>query len=293
MYDVYLTPGVYRFDLDLASGSGDLDFGLFGSTDGVYYKNRESFLARSTNYGVAVDEYFTIAITTSDYYGLCVWANDGNSSSYTIDIHDPDPGTWEGDNSQYWADANNWSFGIYPDASTDVTIPAGTPFNCMLSYGSATCNSLTVNSGAVLNINGQSLTLMDMSIDGSFGMLQGNSTINIYGDVEWNAGSTLNTSSNNTFINVYGNWNFNAGANVNPGLGFVDFRGTSTKYIRCYSNSCSFYNLRNYKSGGASLGLSGMSTEQLVVNMTTYLNTGTIFNSFSTHGMLMKGSFNY
>ena len=64
---------------------------------------------------------------------------------------------------------------------------------------------------------------MDMSIDGSIGMLQDNSYINIYGDVEWNSGSTLNTSSNNTYINVYGNWNFNAGANVNPGLGNVDF----------------------------------------------------------------------
>ncbi len=293
MYDVYLTPGVYTFDLDITSGSADLDFGLFGSTDGTYYKNKEAFLARSANIGYTIPESFSIAVTTADYYGLCVWANDGNSSTYTIDIHDPDPGTWEGDNSSYWGDANNWSFGTLPDAATDVTIPDGTLFDCMLYYGSASCNSLTVNSGAVLNINGHALSLMDMSIDGSIGMLHDNSIINIYGNVEWNAGSTLNFSSNNASINVYGDWNFNEGANVNPGLGNVDFRGTSTKYIRCFSDNCSFYKLRNYKTGGAALGLSATSTEQLEVFMLTYLNAGTTFISYSSHGMLMKGSFNY
>ena len=43
-----------------------------------------AYLANSINTGGGVDEQFSYTITTADYYGVCVWANDANSANYNI-----------------------------------------------------------------------------------------------------------------------------------------------------------------------------------------------------------------
>ena len=292
MFDVYLTPGIYSFDLNIISGSADLDFGLFGSTDAIYYKNRGAYLAQSINTGGAVDEFFTFNVTTADYYGLCLWGNDANTSNYYVTIERA--GTWKGITSTDWNNANNWSAETIPDATVDVTIPAGTPYSPVISTGSADCDNLVLDSGATLSIYDMTLVVNgDMNISGEIGMLQDNATMTVMGNVAWNSGSSLNTAVNGSYINVYRDWNFNSGANVNPTQGYIDFRGTTDSWIRCYSDNSSFYRLRNYKSGGASTKVSNLCTEDLVINGLIYTTSTSIFESLSNFDIIMRGNFNY
>ncbi|MBN2175195.1 MAG: C39 family peptidase, partial [Bacteroidales bacterium] len=153
MFDVYLTPGIYNFNLDITSGTADLDFALFGSTDAVYYKNRNSYFALSNSGAGGVDESFTIGVTTADYYGLCIWANDANTASYVVSIEVGTDEIWEGTVSTDWNNSANWSAGYIPDETIDVTIPSGCPNypvlsgNLGINTASYTydCKSLTVN----------------------------------------------------------------------------------------------------------------------------------------------------
>ncbi|MBS3768254.1 MAG: C39 family peptidase, partial [Candidatus Cloacimonetes bacterium] len=150
MYDVYLTPGEYGFQLKFNSGTADLDIALFGSSGSAYYANRNAFLGRSINTGGGTDESFTYTVTSSDYYGFCVWANDANSANYDIIIDNP--GYWQGDVSSNWADAANWSCDMVPTYSMDVTIPAGTPNSPTISTSThAYCRDLIIESGATLS----------------------------------------------------------------------------------------------------------------------------------------------
>jgi len=292
MFDVYLTPGIYSFDLNIISGSADLDFGLFGSTDAIYYKNRAAYLAQSINAGGAVDEFFTFNVTTTDYYGLCLWGNDANTSNYYVTIEKA--GTWKGIVSTDWHNANNWSASTIPDATVDVTIPAGTPYSPRILNADASCNNISIAAGATLSIYNRTLDISaDLIADGQISMLQDNATINVMDDVVWNSGSSLNTAVNSSYINVYGDWNFENGATVNPTQGYIDFRGTTDSWIRCYSDNSSFYRLRVYKSGGAAAKASNLCTEDLVINGLTFITTGAIFNSSSSHDIIMRGNFNY
>ncbi|MBK8522075.1 MAG: hypothetical protein IPL54_14810 [Chitinophagaceae bacterium] len=76
----------------------------------------------------------------------------------------PDPctaGTWIGTANTDWFNAANWSCNTLPTATTDVTIPAGTPFQPVIgSPGTAQVRNLSILTGATLtnnstlNING-------------------------------------------------------------------------------------------------------------------------------------------
>ncbi len=239
-----------------------------------------------------------IRITYTGAVEPCGRTNYGEVEDYTINVTAHSPNEWIGVFNNYWHNSKNWSLGHIPLPDEDVVIQnAGDQPVYVDDYPlvpNEECQDLTVETGATLEFYDMKLIVNgDASINGEVIMSQNNSYFDILGNILWNANSSLNVTASLSYINVYGDWNFNAGANVNPTLGFVDFRGTSTKYIRCYSSNSSFYNLRVYKSGGAALGLSALSSQDLVVNNLTYLSTSSLFNGFSNQGMLMKGSFNY
>jgi len=293
IYDVYLSPGKYGFILDVTSGTANLDFALYGSDGAAYYAPRSAYKAISNSAGAGGDEYFSYTITTADWYGLCIWANDANSANYTIRVEEA--GTWTGLVNNNWHEPGNWSGNIVPDNTINVTIPSGTPYECWLYAANAQCNSMTIATGTyfrnynktitingTLTINGQ--LMMDYSTPDAITLVMGN--------VIWNSGSTAWIASQ-TYIKVYGNWNFNDGATANIANGFVDFLGNTNSFIRCYSSNSSFYNLRIYKTDGASAIFSELSTNDLVINGLTFINSGASFRSNSNYNIVMRGHFNY
>jgi hypothetical protein len=74
------------------------------------------------------------------------------SNSATLTVNSTN--TWVGGTSSSWNTTANWSCGILPTASTNVTIPSGTTYSPQVNITTATCNNLTINSGATLSFSG-------------------------------------------------------------------------------------------------------------------------------------------
>lgn len=103
-----------------------------------------------------------IRITFTGIVSPCGIMTYGEVEDYHIYVGTP--GLWVGGTSGWetsWNVAGNWDDGKVPSSSTDVIIPAGSAFYPVLS-GIYTCNditvkdggSMTIQSGAVLNVNG-------------------------------------------------------------------------------------------------------------------------------------------
>jgi hypothetical protein len=218
----------------------------------------------------------------------------GEVEDYSINVTAPLTNVWDGSFNYYWHNADNWSLNHIPTADEPVEIPNVGYQPVAVDFNDEACNNLTIGTGATLNFYNQTLTVNgNLTVNGQIGMLEDNGYLNIMGNTVWNSGSTCNITAYNTFINAYGDWNFNTGANFAPTTGFVDFRGTTSNWIRCYSSTCNFYNLRFYKSGGAISRLSSVCTQDLVVNSLIYISPGAIFNSQSNHNIIANGNYNY
>jgi len=182
MYDIYLTPGTYSVGVDITSGAVDLDIALFGSSGVAYSGNRTERWAESINSGNGVDEQFTYTITTADYYGICVWANNETTDLTHYDLFVVTPGTWTGNVSTSWTNAANWSGFAIPDATISVTIPSGTPYqptiSSGISIGLAYCYDITIQAGAVLTQTGTASYGSYFYVNGSFNSNDGTFTQN-------------------------------------------------------------------------------------------------------------------
>jgi hypothetical protein len=201
---------------------------------------------------------------------------------------------WTGAYNNYWHNANNWSLGHIPTADEDVEIPNVGYQPVIIDFHDEACNSLTISTGATLNIKDQTLTVYsNLTVYGTIGMLEQDATLRIFGNTIWHSGSALNVTEYYTYINAFGNWDFRSGAYVNPATGFINFFGDSDSWIRCYSNNSSFYVLRIFKTAGAVAKYSWLSTQDMVVNNLTVVGSGTALESHSNYNVVMKGNFNY
>jgi hypothetical protein len=218
----------------------------------------------------------------------------GEVEDYSINVTAPLINVWNGSYNYYWHNANNWSLNHIPTADEPVEIPNVGYQPVAIDFYDEACTELNLLAGATLNIYDQTLTVNgSLAVYGNLGMLQDNANINVMAHVNWYSGSSLNVTAYNSFINVYGNWGFQNGSNINPTLGFVDFEGTTSNSIYCLSSTSSFNNLRIYKSGGAISKFSSLSTNDLVVNNLTFINSSAILQSWSNYNIVMKGTFNY
>ena len=67
--------------------------------------------------------------------------------------------TWTGVTSSDWNDGTNWSCGVPPDATNNVTIPSGTPHDPIVSTAIATANNIIIASGASVTVTGDTLQI--------------------------------------------------------------------------------------------------------------------------------------
>ncbi len=115
---------------------------------------------------------------------------------------------WTGNTSTNWHTSTNWSpFGV-PSEAEDVIINS-TANNPIISLDNSMTNNITINSGAILQIEN------DMTLD-----INGNCT---------NNDATLTLASNSSDLNIAGDW-FNSGT-FNHGNGIVNFDGSSKQNV--------------------------------------------------------------
>ncbi len=149
----------------------------------------------------------------------------GLSSNYTISysngtltVNAGTAGTWIGINSYDFNTISNWQSYSLPTSATNVTIPAGTPNDPVLSVN-ATINNLTIATGATLSLNGKTLTIN--------GAVSGTGTIKSTASSSLTLGGaagTINFTSGSTTIQ---NLTLNSGATATLGTQLNIVAGTT------------------------------------------------------------------
>ena len=214
----------------------------------------------------------------------------GEVEDYTVNITSQVPNVWTGNFNNYWGNSPNWSLEHIPTADEDVIIP-NVNMPCIVDFSEKTCNNLTLYPAGTLLIKANTLTVNgNMDLYGQLQMDNVAGTLNVLGDILWESGSTANISASSVMW-IYGNWEFKSGCNVQLANGYVDFNGNGTAYIRTYAPNCSFNNVGVYKWGGALLGLSFLSTNDLTINGYLAIQPGATFLGASTHSLTLKGAF--
>lgn len=164
--------------------------------------------------GVIDEVHITNTVRSEDW--LCTeYQNISSPSSYISLGTEESNFQWSGASSSSWSDGANWSGCLVPLSTSDVVIPSSAT-NFPVITSNQTTNSLTIESGATLTINGATLSLTgDLNVDGTYscssGKLKftGNSTQNIFGsgtinicDLEINNSATGNNLILNTPIEI-------------------------------------------------------------------------------------------
>jgi hypothetical protein len=293
MWDAYLIPGYYKCTMLVNSGNADLGMGLYGSPDAEYYAGKPNYLAMADSYGAGAGESFWVTISTADYYGLCIFANDVYSANITVKFETP--GQWLGSISNDWFTAGNWSAAFVPESATDVTISPGYTNYPIISSGTANCNNITIEAGARISIGSANLNVAgNMTINGEAEQTHYNADFNVTGSVYWKPGSTANITDDGEF-HVSGDWEFWDGASAVLANGYVYFEGESAySYIRNHEASCAFNNVLNRKTAGY-LYFSSTSTDTLKINgYYDNVNPVSLFYFNTNYPLVLKGQlYNY
>ncbi|KAF0202562.1 MAG: hypothetical protein FD170_1736 [Bacteroidetes bacterium] len=139
---------------------------LFASAGG---SNAVSYIPSAALAGVSIS-----GITT-DYAGTT------RASTPTMGAYEVNSSViWDGSESTDWNTAANWSTNAVPSANADVTIPDVTNDPVVASGVGASCNNLTVNSGASLTVNSGGSLITNGTVTGDITIqreISGSSTL--------------------------------------------------------------------------------------------------------------------
>jgi len=242
--------------------------------------------------------YRNALLTSANNLSVIPYAATNESDPAIITVNPA--GQWSGSTSSDWAVGSNWCTGVVPTISTNVVINA-TAINMPTINASATCNQLTINSGAsittsttgTLHLGGSIINNGTMTNNGttsfegtggqqtfsgvlSFYNLTLNNTaglllpaaININHNLLLTAGAI---GSVNFDLTVKGNWTNNAsGLALVPGTNTVTFNGTGAQTIGG-TFSTGFNNLSIANSGTAvSLSANENISGNLMVSTGTF-----------------------
>lgn len=289
IWDVWLPVGSYKCTLSYNSGLADLDMALYGSLGGPYFQNKHDYIAQSSTTGNN-DEVFFINIQNSDHFGLVVWANDSLSANVDILIETTIDGLWEGDVSTNWHTAGNWNNNSIPTSSTDVVIPAGTPYSPSINSANAYAKSLSISSGASLTMYQNDLFVQgNLSAYGEINLYNSNNDVYCYGDANWEAGSECNMVTGSEF-RIYGDWNLFSGNDVHLNHGTVVLMGSDNSSLRVNEPDCWLYSISCSKTSGAYAYLSSSSDQDLHVHGDFILQSGSKFVSASFKNLVLHAS---
>ncbi len=117
----------------------------------------------------------SISGITTDYAGTT------RASTPTMGAYEVNSSViWDGSESTDWNTAANWSTNAVPSANADVTIPDVTNDPVVASGVGASCNNLTVNSGASLTVNSGGSLITNGTVTGDITIqreISGSSTL--------------------------------------------------------------------------------------------------------------------
>ncbi len=157
-------PALTFKNLELA-GSGDKTFGgsltvveeLSISGTAVARLLNANHNSNTVTLGATVQPSGTYGSTASSaQYKLNTYFGTSGTGILTVATGLCTAGTWFGVTSTDWNTASNWCGGI-PALTTNVVIPAATPFSPSIGLAGGKAQNLTINSGATLTISGAHL----------------------------------------------------------------------------------------------------------------------------------------
>lgn len=288
VWNVYLEPGDYCFEMDPVSDQADLDFALFKwGGDGIF--THDEAVASSANPGPGGSETFQFSPFEAGYYGLVVSTRTIVNTNYTIDVIGA--GRWDGSESTDWYNPLNWSGGILPTQNHNVIIPSGLSNYPLVDAGwanAAFVKTLTIESGARLTIHHGYLNVYgDLQIFGQLRMTYFNGVLDVTGNIVWESGSSVQTLDSPT-IYCYGNWHFKTGTNVHFTSGYVSFVSDQNSYIESDSSDSNFYNLKLEKTN-ASVIFSSLSERNLYIQNDLQIGPNSILRSESIREICLTG----
>jgi len=113
--------------------------------------------------------------------------------------------TWTGATSTAWALGSNWSGGVVPSATDDVTIPAGLTNYPVVSTAAPTARTVTVSTGASLAVaNGGTLTLTGNLVNNGTFTAVDNASVALSGSATQSVGGSATTQFRNLTVGASG-----------------------------------------------------------------------------------------
>ena len=136
--------------------------------------------------------------------------------------------TWNPSISSTWNFLANWNPQGVPTVDDDVIIPTGeTSYPSIAATYNAVCNSISMQSGSSLTINGTLTVDENFSTYGAVSLLNELSELTIGLDLYCNFGSSLTVAYNTVDINIGDDLQFNTGSNINLTAGRIVMTGSS------------------------------------------------------------------
>ncbi len=290
MWNVYLTPGDYYFELDFNNGDADLDFALFKwGGDGIFRSSEAAAVSNNTG---GAGETFHYSADTAGYYGLCISSRVAVATQYDVRI--TPAGKWTGAVSTDWFDSGNWYGGAVPGFDNDVIIPAGCSHYPNINAGitqPAYAKTVTVNAYSSLTVENGYLNIYgDLRVFGHFNLSHDSSEVVVEGNAVWEAGSYA-CSVADGILYLYKNLTVRAGVSFYMYGGTVAFVTGDDSFIECDSNELYLCNLRLNKASGAAVTFSELSEGPIRLYEDLRIESGSVFRSHSSQTIDVWGLF--
>jgi hypothetical protein len=219
-----------------------------------------------TGQSTSSSEYYAVSTLTGSNEGQRTVAIEKVAGDYSCGAV-----SWTGVLSTDWFNAGNWSSGVVPSCSDDIIIPASASNQPLINTTGASCNTITIETGASLTMNSgaasklsvcgdwinngtfnRGLDTIDFVGTNAFQELGGSSTSNFYylkvskGNVnnilEVTSLITLNASANPLVINS-GTFKLSSSSNLTP---FTTGSGAELFSSKCVWNNGGTINYGNY-----------------------------------------------
>ncbi|MDD4308816.1 MAG: choice-of-anchor D domain-containing protein [Candidatus Cloacimonetes bacterium] len=294
VWDAWLEPGNYYFQMDVTEEVADLDFALFQS-GGTGLFGRMDALASSAHISAGGRESFQYTISTAGYYGICVSSQWDNPTEFTLLVSDSS--VWLGNVSGNWYTAANWQPPFVPGPNHAVVISSGCNYYPAITASLAPeytqVKSLLIKVGAMLTVEARIFEVVeDMQVFGTLKLMNSSTVFLVSGNITWENHSTLFMGNNDATLLCYRDWTTKSGTYFSgPYRGQIKFISSFDSYLNINTTDLRFPNLSLEKSDGASVIFGVMSNADMVVEGNFHIGANSVFRSESFKSIILKGTF--